>query len=147
MTQQQRIMVVEDSEEDFETVKDAARRSAMPYTIVRATSGEECLRLLRSSPQGRAPMPLLLLLDLNTPNDDGRDVLREIRATANLHSLPVVVLSGSDNPRDLQFCYGCGANAYHVKSVNHAKHLQVLEDIFHYWLNTVRLPNPTCPKQ
>ena len=134
------IMVVEDSDEDFETVRDAARRSGFPHNIVRATSGDECMRLLREPQQGRYAMPLLVILDLNTPNDDGREVLREIRADTKLKTLPVVVLSGSDNPRDLQFCYGFGANAYHVKPVDHALHLQVLQEIFHDWLGSVRLP-------
>jgi two-component system, response regulator len=134
------IMVVEDSDEDFETVRDAARRSGLPHNIVRATSGDECMRLLREPQLSRYAMPLLVILDLNTPNDDGRDVLREIRADTRLKTLPLVVLSGSDNPRDLQFCYGCGANAYHVKPVDHALHLRVLQEIFHYWLGSVKLP-------
>ena len=134
------IMVVEDSDEDFETVRDAARHSGLPHKVVRATSGEECLRLLREPQQGRHTVPLLVLLDLNTPNDDGREVLREIRSDAKLKALPLVVLSGSANPRDLQFCYDCGANAYHVKPVDHALHLRVLQEIFHYWLGSVKLP-------
>jgi CheY-like chemotaxis protein len=134
------ILVVEDSDEDFETVCDAARHSGLPQRIVRATSGEECLRLLRDPLQGRQSRPMLVLLDLNTPNDDGREVLSEIRASDALKSLPLVVFSGSANPRDLQFCYDCGANAYHVKPVNHALHLQVLQEIFHYWLGSVKLP-------
>ncbi len=134
------ILVLEDSDEDFETVRDAARRSGLPHTIMRATSGDECMHLLRVPEQSRKAIPLLVILDLNTPNDDGRDVLRDIRADTQLKTLPVVVLSGSDNPRDLQFCYGNGANAYHVKPVNHALHLQVLQEIFHYWLGSVKLP-------
>ena len=135
------ILVVEDSDEDFDTVRDAARHNGLPHKIVRASSGDACLRLLRDPPQGRNALPLLVLLDLNTPNDDGREVLREIRSDSRLKTLPLVVLSGSANPRDLQFCYHCGANAYHVKPIDHAKHLQVLQEIFHYWLGSVKLPN------
>ena len=134
------IIVVEDSDEDFDTVKDAARQGGMLYPIVRACSGGECLRLVRSSPGGAAAGTLLLLLDLNTPGDDGRDVLRQVRSDDVLATLPVVVLSASANPRDLQFCYAHGANAYHVKPVDHAVHLKVLQEIFVYWLGSIVLP-------
>lgn len=134
------ILVVEDSDEDFETVHDAARRSGVPRAIVRASSGEECLRLLRGAAGRRAGLPALVLLDLSTPGDDGREALREIRSDPSLEALPLVVLSGSANPRDLQFCYREGANAYHVKPVDHAAHLQVLQQIFAYWLGSVVLP-------
>jgi CheY-like chemotaxis protein len=134
------IVVVEDSDEDFDTVLDAARRCGALHPIVRARSGAECLRLLRAGAGGRdAPTPLLLL-DLNTPGDDGRDVLREVRGDAALGRVPVVVLSASANTRDLQFCYAHGANAYHVKPVDHVLHLKVLQEIFAYWLGSVVLP-------
>lgn len=134
------ILVVEDSDEDFETVLDAARRGAVVHPIERATSGEECLRLLHGDGRRRDALPRLVLLDLNTPGDDGREALREIRNDAGLDALPLVVLSASANPRDLVFCYAQGANAYHVKPVDHAAHLKVLQQIFAYWLGCVVLP-------
>jgi CheY-like chemotaxis protein len=137
------IVVVEDSEEDFDTVQDAARRGGVLHPIVRARSGAECLHLLRGSPGtavSREARALLLLLDLNTHGDDGRDVLRALSGDEALRTLPVVVLSASTDARDLQFCYANGANAYHVKPVDHALHLKVLQDIFAYWLRSVALP-------
>ena len=134
------IVVVEDSDEDFDTVQDAARRGGMRHPIVRARSGAECMRLLRGSQGSRDGPALLVLLDLKTPGDDGRDVLRDIRGDGALGTVPVVVLSASANARDLQFCYANGANAYHVKPVDHALHLKVLLDIFAYWLGSVVLP-------
>jgi CheY-like chemotaxis protein len=140
------IMVVEDSEEDFDTVLDAARRGAVLQPIVRARSGAECLLRLKGEdadpvgPSRRDSPTLLLLLDLNTPGDDGRDVLLEVRGHVALGTLPVVVISASANDRDLQFCYANGANAYHVKPMDHALHLKVLQDIFAYWLGSVVLP-------
>lgn len=135
------IVAVEDSDEDFDTIQDAARRVGIAYPILRARSGAECLGLLRGSQGGRDPLVLLLLLDLNTPGDDGRDVLREVRSDSALGTVPVVVLSASTNTRDLKFCYANGANAYHVKPVDHALHLKVLQDIFDYWLCSVVLPS------
>jgi CheY-like chemotaxis protein len=137
------IVVVEDSDEDFDTLQEAARHGGVAHPIVRARSGAECLRLLRGSPGGpgrRESQALLLLLDLNTPGDDGRDVLRTVRSDGDLGALPVVVISASAHARDLQFCYANGANAYHVKPVNHTLHLKVLQDIFAYWLSSVVLP-------
>ena len=132
------ILVVEDSEEDFQTVLDAARLAGLTHPIVRASSGGECLRLLRGAPRTRA---LLALIDLNTHGDDGREALRQIRCDDSLRVLPLVVLSASDNPLDLQFCYAQGANAYHVKPVDHALHLLMLQSIFDYWLASVVLPS------
>ena len=134
------ILVVEDSDEDFATVLDAAKRRGVPNEILRAASGDECLQLLRAPARTQNEVPALILLDLNTPRDDGRDALREIKQDERLRALPLVVLSTSANPRDLAFCYASGANAYHVKPVNHLLHLQVLEQIFGYWLTSVVLP-------
>ncbi|MBC7703680.1 MAG: response regulator [Rhodoferax sp.] len=142
MIREQHILVVEDFDEDFDTVKDAARRASMRHPIVRATSGGEALRMLRSAAGDNCALPLLLLLDLNTPGEDGREVLREIRSSPDLSTLPVIVLSGSANPHDLNFCYANGANAYHVKPMNYAKHLQTVQQVFAYWLAGVQLPLP-----
>jgi CheY-like chemotaxis protein len=134
------IVAVEDSDEDFDTVQDAARLGGIQHPIVRACTGAECLRLLHRDQGSREVRALLLLLDLNTPGDDGRDVLRAVRIDGALRALPVVVLSASANARDLEFCYAQGANAYHVKPVDHALHLKVLQDIFGYWLGSAALP-------
>lgn len=140
------ILVVEDCDEDFETIQDAARHCGVLQPIVRAGSGGECWRLLSQwrqlphSPHNRDTLPLLVLLDLNTPGNGGRDVLLQVRSDDVLSTLPMVVLSASANPCDLQFCYANGANAYHVKPVAHPMHLRVLQGIFDYWLGSVVLP-------
>jgi CheY-like chemotaxis protein len=134
------VLVVEDSDEDYETVLDAAKRAGVPNEICRATSGDACLQLLRASAHNPNTLPVLVLLDLNTPRDDGRDALRKIKQDERLRALPLVVLSTSANPPDLVFCYASGANAYHVKPVNHLLHLQVLEQILGYWLTSVVFP-------
>lgn len=134
------ILVVEDFDEDFETVLEAARRAGVKNEIRRANSGDECLKLLRESAQHKNLSPALVLLDMNTPKGDGREVLHDIKQDALLRALPVVVLSTSDNSLDLDFCYTHGANAYHVKPLRYTDHLQVLEQIFGYWLTSVVLP-------
>ncbi|WP_029527344.1 response regulator [Polaromonas glacialis] len=141
MSAAQSVMVVEDNDEDFETVVEAARRTGIPHRLHRATSGGECLGMLQASVQSHSPLPALLLLDLNTPGDDGRDALRLIKTSSQLRAIPTVVLSTSANPRDVDFCYAMHANAYHTKPVSHPAHLKIMQDIFSYWLNCALLPS------
>jgi CheY-like chemotaxis protein len=134
------LVVVEDSDEDFETVITAARQAGVQHDIQRALTGDECLLLLRQFAANPRTQAALVLLDLNTPQGDGREALAQLYADAQLSAIPLVVLSTSANPRDVDFCYGHGANAYHVKPVNHGEHLLVLKTIFDYWLCTAVLP-------
>ena len=104
----------------------AVPRQAMPAEILKsATSG--------------VTRPSMVLMDLNLPGIDGRDALSEIKADPELRKLPVVVLSTSSNPLDLEFCYSAGAKAYHVKSVRYLDHLDILAQVFKYWLDEVVL--------
>jgi CheY-like chemotaxis protein len=133
------VLVLEDSDDDFDTLESAYRRAGMRNRLQRAVNGEECLDLLQRRDAERLH-PSLVLLDLNTPGMDGRQALAAIRADPALRSVPVVILSTSTNPRDVAYCYAHGANAYHVKLVRYAEHLQLLADIFSYWLTVVTLP-------
>jgi len=137
------LLVVEDSDEDFDTVLDAARRIGLKHEIRRAATADDCLRLLGEWERERLPDPALVLLDLNTPGTDGREALRIIRQNDRLRTLPLVILSTSANPRDVEFCYAEGANSYHTKPVDHPAHLQVLEEILNYWVHHVTLPPPS----
>jgi CheY-like chemotaxis protein len=134
------VLVVEDSDEDFDTVLDASRLANVINEIRRATSGDECLQHLADLESKRLQLPILVLLDLNTPKGDGRDALRGIMRNEQLRSMPLVVISASANSRDVSFCYDHGANAYHLKPVSHPEHLQILKNIFSYWLTCVILP-------
>jgi CheY-like chemotaxis protein len=134
------VVAVEDSDEDFDTVLTAARLAGIQHEIRRALTGDDCLALLRGDTGHPKGQVALVLLDLNTPHGDGRNALEEIHADAQLRAIPVVVLSTSANPRDVDFCYGHGANAYHVKPVSHGEHLSVLQTLLRYWLGTVVLP-------
>jgi CheY-like chemotaxis protein len=133
------LLVLEDSDEDFDTVLSAARKSALPHEIRRAVNGDECVRLLEN--YSETDRPLLALLDLNTPLGDGRDTLRTLRQNPKLRTLPVVILSTSGNPKDLDYCYNEGANAYHTKPVDYPEHLDTVCRIFEYWLEGVMLPS------
>lgn len=130
------VLVVEDSDEDYETVKEAARRAGLHNELVRAITGDACLCLLRGVSRLR---PAFVLLDLNIPGLNGRDVIAEIKVDRELRRLPVLVLSTSANPKDLIYCYKAGANVYHVKPVRYLDHLSLVADIFTYWLSRATL--------
>ena len=135
------VLVVEDSDEDFETVLDASRLANVINEIRRAVSGDECLQHLANLESKSLPLPILVLLDLNTPKGDGCDALRGIVQNERLRMMPLVVLSASSNSRDVSFCYNHGANAYHLKPVSHPQHLLILQNIFSYWLVSAILPD------
>ena len=133
------IIIVEDSDEDFDTVVQAVRKAGIVAEVGRATTGGGCLDLLRGA---SAVRPAVVLMDLNTPGTDGREALAAIKADPALRAVPVVVLSTSANPKDVDFCYQAGANAYHVKPVRYPDHLQLVVDLLTYWLGRVALPDP-----
>jgi len=134
------VLVVEDCDEDYDTVVEAAQRTGAPILLQRVYNGDDCLDRLQGR-QGAALQPAFVLLDLSTPGLDGRDALRAMRADDRLRSLPVVVLSASANSRDVEACYALGLNAYHVKSVRYDQHLQRVVSILQYWTQAVVLPD------
>lgn len=135
------LVVVEDCEEDFDTLKDAVRASGVAAEVWHAETGYDGLALLAQATSRRTA---LVLMDLNTPGLDGRDALQRIKSDPALKAFPVVVFSGSANPRDLAFCYASGANAYHVKSLHYPENLATLVGLLSYWLGRVRLPGKTA---
>lgn len=137
------IIIVEDSDEDFDTVVEALRKAGIVADVQRATTGGECLDLLRGA---TAIRPAVVLMDLNTPGTDGREALAAIKGDSALKLFPVVVFSTSADPRDLASCYAAGANAYHVKPVRYPDHLQLVIDLLTYWLERVTLPYPAGAK-
>jgi CheY-like chemotaxis protein len=138
------ILVVEDSDEDYATAVDAARSIMVPHRLRRALSADDCMAQLHQAIPSQA-VPALVLLDLNLPHGDGREALHLIKKDLRLSRLPTVVLSTSTSPRDVEYCYANGANAYHLKPVSHPAHRQVLADIFRYWLVCAALPEAECP--
>ena len=133
------VIIVEDSDEDFETAEQAIRQAGLSADVRRAVTGGGCLDLLRRADPVR---PALVLMDLNTPGTDGREALEAIKGDAALKAFPVVVFSTSANPRDIAFCYQNGANAYHVKPVRYTDHLREVADLLTYWLTRVALSAP-----
>lgn len=134
------ILVVEDSDEDFDTLREAAAAIGVTRAIRRALSGGDCLTMLRGEADVHLQLlPALIVLDLNSHGIDGREALVAIKSDVCLKQIPVVVLTTSGNPKDVAFCYQAGANAYHVKPVRHDQYLLLLRSLMHYWLESATL--------
>ena len=131
------VVLVEDSDEDADTVQTAFARSGVTATLRRVASGDACIALLSTPGQ---TLPALVVMDLNTPGMDGRQALRFIKSDSLLKAIPVVISSTSASPQDRDFCYATGANAYHVKPIRYPDHLQAVEALLQYWLVEVALP-------
>lgn len=140
----QPILIVEDSDEHFEAVCRAFKKAGVANPIQRCHDGDEALDYLHG--QGAygdgacRPRPAVVLLDLNLPGTDGREVLEHIKASEQLKALPVVVLSTSSSPGDIELCYQAGASGYIVKPLEFARLLQTIEHLKLYWFDTVALP-------
>jgi CheY-like chemotaxis protein len=137
----QPILLVEDSPEDFETAERAFRRSGLKNPIIRCADGDEALELLfRRGRFADAPRPGVVLLDLNLPGTDGREVLAEIKAAPQLKHIPVIVLTTSSDDRDVQACYQAGASSYIQKPVDLEGFMRAIERLNDYWFEVVILP-------
>ena len=138
------ILVVEDSPEDYETTLRAFRRAGLRNRMLRCETGDEALDFLHR--RGRyadplmSPRPAIILLDLNLPGTDGRDVLVEIKRAEPLAPIPVVVLTTSSDTRDVQACYAAGANSYVQKPVDLDGFMEAMRLLSEYWFDVVILP-------
>ena len=132
------IVVVEDSEEDFAAFRRALRKNEVDVSVVRFTDGEAFLRALRADDHPRQPS--LVILDLNLPALSGVEVLKELRADERLRTLPVVVLTTSADPKDVQRCYELGVGGYFLKEGDFAEFCGKIGSLAQYWLHAVHLP-------
>lgn len=140
------IIVVEDSDEDFDTLREVAAAVRVARVIHRVATGGDCLALLRGEHEIRLQLlPALIVMDLNSHGIDGREALVAIKTDVRLKTIPVVVLTTSANPKDVTFCYQAGANAYHVKPVHYDQYLLLLRSLMQYWLDCTTL-HPTLAK-
>ena len=143
-TPNQPILLVEDSPEDFEATVRAFKRSGLKNPIFRCEDGDGALDFLhhrgRYSDAEQAPRPGVILLDLNLPGTDGREVLTEIKRDESLRHIPVIVLTTSNDDRDVEACYQAGANSYIQKPVDMEGFLRAIERLKGYWFEVVVLP-------
>jgi chemotaxis family two-component system response regulator Rcp1 len=116
--------------------------ATIPTEISHIDNGAEAMEFLRHEGiYAQASRPDLILLDLNLPCRDGREVLAEIKSDRALRSIPVIVLSTSQDEQDIRRCYHLHANCYIVKPVNFERFLEVIKSIEEFWLNIAALPS------
>ena len=137
------ILLVEDNPDDEELTRIAFEESNLANQLVVARDGVEALEYLLDS---KRPLPQLVLLDLKLPKLNGLEVLRRLRADDRTKFLPVVILTSSDEERDLFDSYGLGANSYVRKPVDFAQFVDSVRQLGLYWLVLNRTPpTPTPP--
>jgi chemotaxis family two-component system response regulator Rcp1 len=141
MTEPFEILLIDDNAGDARLIQEGLRDARTPNRLSVVEDGMQALAFLRR--QGLyagAPRPGLILLDLNLPKKNGREVLAEIKQDSHLRRIPVVVLSSSQDEHDIAYCYDLHANCYIVKPVDVNPFFQVIRSLAEFWFKTVSLP-------
>lgn len=142
------IMIVEDSDEDFYTFMrvtqdfDPLKRSL--YKFLRFEDGDESLDYLFREGEYQslnAPLPVAILLDLNLPGTDGRDIIKKVKQTPHLQMIPIIVLSTSSSHNDIQTCYKYGVNCYMLKRMGVLEMQKTVQILFEHWFQLALLPS------
>jgi two-component system, chemotaxis family, response regulator Rcp1 len=135
------ILLVEDNPGDVRLTKEALKEGKILNNLSVVPDGVEALAFLRrENPYENAPRPELILLDLNLPKKDGREVLAEIKEDPSLKMIPVVVLTSSAAEQDIVKSYNLHANCYITKPVDLDQFIEVVQSVEHFWLAIVKLP-------
>jgi two-component system, chemotaxis family, response regulator Rcp1 len=135
------VLLVEDNENDVELTRQGFKRTRLLLNLHHVRNGEECMAFLRKQGEyAKAPTPDLILLDLNLPKMNGREVLAEMKADDRLASVPVVVLSTSEEGEEIMKLYKMRCSSYIVKPVDFEQFLKVVRSIADYWFTVVVLP-------
>jgi chemotaxis family two-component system response regulator Rcp1 len=142
------ILLAEDNENDVELTRLAFKRAKLMLNLHHVPDGEECMAFLRK--QGKysnAPTPDLILLDLNMPRMDGREVLAEVVADKTLSAIPVVVLTTSAQEEEILRLYKLRCSSYIIKPVDMEQFLHSVRLIAEYWFTVVVLPTPNLAEE
>lgn len=135
------ILLVEDNPGDVRLTQEALKENKIRNSLHVAKDGVEAMRFLRKmDAYAQAPRPDLILLDLNLPKKDGREVLFEIKSDEKLRSIPVVILTTSDAEDDVAKAYQMYANCYVRKPIDLNRFIEVVKIIENFWLSIVELP-------
>ena len=147
MAPQHPLLLVEDSPEDREATTRALTRAGLANPIYWCGNGDEALDYLfqrgKYADAAQSPRPSVILLDLNMPGTDGREVLAEVKNTAHLKAIPIIVLTTSTDERDIAACYEMGANSYVKKPVDLEGFMLAVQRLKDYWFEVVILPKQT----
>jgi len=135
------ILLVEDNPGDVRLTQEAARETKVHNNIHVVTNGLDAMAFLRHEGRfGSVPRPDLILLDLNMPGMDGREVLRRVKADENLRRIPVVIITSSQAEEDILRAYDLQASCYVTKPVDLDQFIKVVKNIENFWLTIVKLP-------
>jgi chemotaxis family two-component system response regulator Rcp1 len=135
------ILLVEDNEGDAHLTREALKRAKVRNRVHTTSDGVEAMQFLRREGTfADAPRPDLILLDLNLPNMDGREVLEAIKADPTLRPIPIVVVTSSAAEQDILKSYDLNANCYVTKPVDLQQFLHVIGSVGDFWLDIVKLP-------
>ena len=140
-----RILMADDDPDDCLMAKEALEESRLCNEISFVEDGEELIDYLshrgKYTDLSTSPRPDLILLDLNMPRKDGREVLQEIKANPELRRIPIVVLTTSKSDEDIHKTYDLGVNSYIVKPVSFQGLVEVMKSLRKYWFEIVKLPS------
>jgi CheY-like chemotaxis protein len=131
------ILLVEDNQADALLIREALRQVDVSHPVEVVTDGAQALERLR----GEEKRPDLVLLDLNLPRVDGREVLSQVKTDPELRDIPVIVLTTSSAPPDIAFAYSRGANAYMRKPLGMDRLVEAAASIRDFWLRSATLPS------
>ena len=136
------ILIAEDNDADVYLTKEALADATVDTKVYRVKDGLEALKFLRKeSPYVDMPRPDLMLLDLNMPIMDGRQVMEQMKNDQVLRAIPVVVLTTSQSEEDIINSYSLKANCYITKPMDFEQFRKVVRSIEHFWFSTVSLPD------
>lgn len=136
------ILLIEDNPGDIRLTQEALKDSQIHHHLSVANNGEDALRQLRhESPFESSARPDIILLDLNLPRLSGHELLAIIKADTALKAIPVVVLTTSNDERDVATSYRLHANCYITKPVDLARFVTIIKSIYEFWFKVVRLPS------
>lgn len=134
------ILLVEDNPADARLAIEAFRENRLDNPVQVVNNGEEAVDYLLDCKKHKSLLPSLILLDLNLPRKDGREVLAEIKADDALKSIPVVVLTTSQSEDDIRTVYSLAGNCYVTKNPDIEQFIETVRLLGEFWLKTVRLP-------
>src|SRR6202166_4318299 len=135
------VLLVEDSPGDVRLTREAFKDAKVHVNLHVASDGAEAMDFLnREGPHANVPRPDLILLDLNLPKKDGRQVLQEIKESSTLKRIPVVILTTSASEAEILLSYLLHANCFITKPVDLSGFLNVVKSIDNFWLSVVKLP-------
>ena len=136
------ILLVEDNPGDVLLTREAFREGKFPNHLSVVRDGDEAIEFLKHEGKyGDAPRPDLILLDLNLPKKDGRELLRDIKSDHELRNIPVIVLTVSKADEDIDAAYDLHANCYLTKPLHIDQFMRTIRSLEAFWLNIVKLPN------